>query len=135
MLALIQDEKPGKFSHHTKEMVYLGPSENTSRFKLWNPLTDKVQHNRNVQFFETLAPVSNRPKPSPSHHPFLVPSDVDILSFVLYHHSDEMVNSDLGSEAPDVTVLPALTEATSPPMPLKPPLLPPPHISLPLQTR
>ena len=36
--------------------MYLGSGNNTTGYKLWNPLTRKIVHNRNVKFFEQKVP-------------------------------------------------------------------------------
>jgi len=55
-MALIQGDHLTKFAPRTKELVYLGPENNTTGYKLWNPLTRKIVHNRNVKFFEQKIP-------------------------------------------------------------------------------
>ena len=55
-MALIQGDHLTKFAPQTKELVYLGPGNNTTGYKLWNPLTRKIVHNRNVKFFEQKVP-------------------------------------------------------------------------------
>ncbi len=121
-LALIQRDKPGKFDPRTKEMVYLEPGENTSGYKLWNPHTHKVQHNRNVHFFEHIAPVSH--KLLPPHNPFLVPSDEDIPSFITYQRVSEtpVIQHDQVSVSVDILQINTVASPV-PPLPLPPPTL------------
>lgn len=74
-LALVQDGSPGKFDAKTREMVYLGPGKDSSGYRLWNPITKKMVSNRNVQFFEYMAPKVSRPVMTfLDNNPFLVPA-------------------------------------------------------------
>ena len=50
---LDQDHLHRKFQLSTKTAIYLGPEENSSAHRLWNPETKRIFRSRNVKFLET----------------------------------------------------------------------------------
>jgi hypothetical protein len=49
---LIKDAHLTKFQSRTKEMIYLGPSQDSTGHRLWDPVTKKVSVSKDVTFFE-----------------------------------------------------------------------------------
>ncbi len=70
-LVLIQNHNT-KLASRTKELIYLGLGYKTSGYKLYNPVSKKVVHNRNMHFFESMAPLRPSTPQIPFRNPFLV---------------------------------------------------------------
>ncbi len=116
-LALDQVGSNGKFAPRTKEMVYLGPGRDLGGYKLYNPVSKRVVYNRNVHFFETMAPVRPNVSNVDYGNPFLVPASI----------IDDVVLPAEGGVAPlEMPVVEELAGTSDAMVPLQRPSLPAP---------